>query len=67
MAGSVAGASGDGGAAGSGRGGSGAATLARFSEKSLPSSDAPQTQRARSGAFSRSQTGQTRTYSLATA
>ena len=43
-----------------------AAAGACFSEKSTPASDAPHAQRARSGGFSVSQTGQTRTYSLAT-
>src|SRR5437868_5705963 len=39
---------------------------ARFSEKSTPASDAPHVQRTRSGGFSCSQTGQTRTYSEGT-
>jgi len=41
--------------------GDGAAGSDRFSEKSTPPSAAPHAQRASSGAFSRSQTGQTRT------
>jgi hypothetical protein len=40
-----------------------AATGERFSEKSIPVSDAPQAQRAAASAFSVSQTGQMRTYS----
>jgi len=36
----------------------GAVEASRFSEKSTPASEAPHAQRARSGGFSRSQTGQ---------
>src|SRR3954466_8202033 len=39
------------------------AGVAGLSEKSTPASEAPHVQRARSGGFSCSQTGQTRTYS----